>query len=62
MPSYCLLCMICDARTGTFRRLKPHKLYVCFGCLRSQGPMDSIISQIPVYTAAFRERHPGTMS
>lgn len=56
MTTGVLRCLLCDRITGTFRRMKPHKLYVCTGCLKKDA---TIADALPQHVDAFRLRHAG---
>lgn len=53
-----IICLICDSKTGTLRRIKPYEIYACDGCVRKEG-FEEIQRRAPEYVAAFEGRHPG---
>ena len=50
-------CLLCDRTCGTFRRVKPEKIYVCTACIKTHGPVETIAANIQEYVLAFRTRH-----
>lgn len=59
MSTYRLLCLICDSKNGTLRRVRPYELYVCEPCVKAHGPMSAIQGRAPEYVAGFTTRHDG---
>lgn len=57
MSLFQIICLLCDSRTGTLRRLRPHKLYACQDCLRTHNGIAHVVEHLEAFKAAFIERH-----
>ena len=52
-----IICLLCDSRTKTLRRLRPHKLYACQDCLKAHNGAEYVVAHLDEFKSAFIERH-----
>lgn len=62
MSLFKIICLLCDGQS-TLRRLRPHKLYACQGCIETHNGIGYVTANVETFKAACIERHnPTTMA